>query len=81
MLALNVADAPEQMVVPDALVIEIVGATVALTFIVMLFDVPVVGLAHAEFDVTIQRTTCPLVKAVVVKAALLFPALTPPTCH
>ena len=46
--------------VPEEIATATVGATVALTVTVILFEVAVVGFAHAEFEVNMQLITSPL---------------------
>ena len=64
-VAVNVTDALAHTVVVG---VEIVtaGVTAPLTVIVIVFEVAVVGDAHAELDVRTHVTVCPLVSVVVV---------------
>jgi len=79
-VAVNVADAPGQMLVVGVLIVT-VGITLPLIVMVIALEVAVAGDAHAAVEVIIHVTTCPLVSADVVKVALLVPALVPLTCH
>lgn len=66
-VAVKVTDAPAQDgLLPDVTAIDTAGTTTGFTVIVMLFDVAVVGDAHAAFDVSTQVTICPVVSVVVV---------------
>ena len=64
-VAVNVTDALAHTIVVG---VEIVtaGVTAPLTVIVIVFEVAVVGDAHAELDVRTHVTVCPLVSVVVV---------------
>ena len=79
-VAVNVTDAPEQIVVALA-AIETAGTTDALTVIVMLFEVAVIGEAQLAFEVRITVTTSPLFKVVLVNDVEFVPTLPPFTCH
>ena len=68
-VAVNVTAVPAQILVLLD-VIAIVGVTGALTFIVKLFEVAVVGVAQAEDEVSTQFTIAPLVNVVDVNVAL-----------
>ena len=57
------------------------GVNTGFIVIVMLLDVAVTGLAHANPDVIIQVTTCPFVRDEVVYVTLFVPTLLPFTCH
>ncbi len=56
-MAVNVTEAPEQIVVPEPLAILTLGVTEGLTVIVRLFEVAVVGTAQAALEVNTQETT------------------------
>jgi len=79
-VAVNVTAVPAQILVLLD-VIAIVGVTGALTFIVKLFEVAVVGVAQAEDEVSTQFTIAPLVNVVDVNVALFVPLFTPFTFH
>ena len=81
-VAVKVTDAPAALgLEPDVIAMTTDGVTVALTVAVSPALVAVVGLAQARLEVNTQVTTWPLVSVVVVKVALLVPALTPLTFH
>ena len=66
---------------PEVTAIETDGTRLLLTTIVIPVLVEVAGLAQVAFDVKMQVTTCPLVKAEVVNVGEFGPAFTPSTCH
>ncbi len=63
-VAVNVTFVPVQIVLPCEAPILTDGATVALTAIVIPFDVAVIGFAHAMDDVITTVTTSPFTNAV-----------------
>ena len=65
-VAVNVTDCPAQIAPLGLATILTAGGTTELTVTVIEFDVAVVGLAQAEFDVITQLTICPLVNDEVV---------------
>ena len=62
-VAVNVTLVPAQIVFPGLATMLTDGTTVAVTTIVMAFDVAVVGLAQASEDVITQVTTSPFTNA------------------
>ena len=57
-VAVKVNDEPAQVgLLPLVNAIATVGVTDVVTFIVILFEFAVVGLAHDAFDVNVQLTT------------------------
>ncbi len=64
-MAVNVADAPEHIVVAGVLILTD-GATDGVTVIVIELDVAVAGDAHVAVDVMTHVTACPVVSVVVV---------------
>lgn len=77
---MNVVDAFGHIEVVGVLMVT-AGVTLLPMVIVIEFEVAVVGDAHAELDVMIHVTTCPLVRVVVVYVALFVPTFVPLTCH
>ena len=71
-----VTEVPEQMGFDEAATITDC-VTVDVTLIVIVFDVAVVGLAHAALDVMTTRTWSPFMSAPSVYVALLVPTLSP----
>ena len=59
-VAVNVTCVPVQIVLPGAALMLTDGATLAVIFIVIEFEVAVAGLAHASDDVITTVTTSPL---------------------
>ena len=80
-VAVNVTLVPVHIVLPGAAAMLTDGATVAVTAIVIEFDVAVVGFAHASDDVITTVTTSPFTSVELWKVLLLVPALTPFTFH
>jgi hypothetical protein len=79
-VAVNVTEAPAQpVVVAVAMLTE--GAATAVTVIVTPFDVAVVGVAHAAFEVSTQVITSLLANVVDENEAELVPTLLPFTFH
>jgi hypothetical protein len=76
----NVTELPVHTVVAGVDILT-EGITDGFMVIVIELDVAVAGSAQAELEVMTQVTACPLVSAVVVKVALLVPALVPSTFH
>ena len=72
-LALNVTEAPAQIVVPDA-VIVIEGVTGAFTVIVIAFEVSLDWVLQEALVVSIQLTTSLLFKTEVLNVPLFVPA-------
>ena len=60
-VAVNVTCVPVQIVLPGAALMLSDGATVAVTIIVIAFDVAVVGFAQARDEVITTVTTSPFV--------------------
>ena len=60
---MKVTPDPEQIVLPGVAAILTVGATAAVTTIVISLEVAVVGLAHANDEVIIQVTLLPFASA------------------
>ena len=79
-VAVNVTDALAHTVVVGVVMVTD-GVTEPLMVIVIVFEVAVVGDAHAELDVITHVTVWPLVSVVVVYVALLVPTFVPFTCH
>lgn len=79
-VALNDTDSPAQMVVAEAPTIT-EGVEGVFTAIVMLLDVAAVGEAQLEPEVMIQLTTSLFAMLLVLKTALLVPALAPLIIH
>ena len=81
MLAVNVTDVPEQIVLPGLAAMEIVGVTTGFTVMVMELDVTVAGLTQEALLVITQVTTLLLASVVDVKVVELVPVFTPLTFH
>jgi hypothetical protein len=64
MLAVKVTDVPAQIAPLGLAVIEIVGTTLCVTVIVMLFEVTVAGEGQTAFDVISTVITSPLLSVV-----------------
>jgi hypothetical protein len=79
-LAVKVTDVPEQTVVAAVLIV-ILGAVVGVTVIVTAFDVAVVVVAHATFDVNTHVTTSLFANVVEPNVAELVPTFPPLTFH
>lgn len=79
-VAVNETGVPVHTVVL-AVAILIVGVTTVLTVIVSAFDVTLLLVAQADDDVNTQVTISLLASVVIVKVALLVPALLPFTFH
>ena len=80
-VAVNVTDVPVQIVLPGFAAILTDGVTVAVTTMLIAFDVAVVGLAHANDDVITQVTASAFTKAAFVYVLLLVPTLFPFNFH
>jgi hypothetical protein len=79
-LAVKVTVVPAQIVVLLAAT-ETVGVTTGCTVITTLFDVALVGAAHAASEVTIAETTSPFVNEVELNEALFTPCAIPLMYH
>jgi hypothetical protein len=79
-LAVNVTVVPAQIVVLLAAILT-VGVTTGVTVITTLFEVVLVGEAHAAFDVTIAETTSPVLSEEELNAALFDPCAIPLMYH
>ena len=62
-VAVNVTDVPVQIVFPGFAAILTDGVTVAVTTMLIAFDVAVAGLAHANDEVITQVTASPFTNA------------------
>ena len=80
-VAVNVTLVPVQIVLSGAALMLTDGVTVAVTAIVIEFEVAVAGLAHASDDVITTVTTSALASVELWKLLLLVPAFTPFTFH
>ena len=80
-VAVNVTFVPVHIVLPGAAAMLTDGVTLAVTAMVIEFDVAVVGLAHASDDVMTTVTISPFTSVEVWKVLLLVPVLTPFTFH
>lgn len=81
-VAVKVADAPTHIgLLPVVNAIATVGATLAVTVMVIVFEVAVAGTAQTAVEVITHVTICPFVNVVVVKVALFVPVFTPFTFH
>jgi hypothetical protein len=80
-VAVNVTDMPAQIVLPGFAAILTDGTTVAVTAMVIVFDVAVVGLAHASDDVITQLTWSPFTNPAFVYWLLFEPTLLPFNFH
>ena len=79
-MAVKVTKVPEQIFVDEA-DMDTAGVTVALTVIVTVLLVAVVGDAQVALLVIITFTWSPLTKPEDINVLLLVPAFTPFTCH
>lgn len=81
-VAVKVAEAPAHIgLLPAVRAMEFVGVTTGFTVSVIPELVAVVGVAQVAFDVRTHRTTCPSVRADVVKVDEFDPVFTPLICH
>ena len=78
---MNVTFVPEQIVLPVLLLMETDGVTEAVTVIVIVLLLAVVGEAQVALLVKVQVTVFPLASVLSLKVALLLPALEPFTFH
>ena len=79
-VAVNVTDAPTQIVVADAITLADAG-TDAVNVIVIALDIAVIGEEQAAFEVMITVTTSPFANVLVVYIAEFVPTFPPFTCH
>lgn len=80
-VAVKVTEVPMQIVPAGTAAMLTDGITVAVTTMVILFEVAVVGEAQGELDVMITVITSPLLNVVEVKVGELVPAFIPFICH
>ena len=78
---MKVTEVPTQIVPEGTAAMLTDGTTVAVTTMVMLLDVAVVGEAHGELEVMITVITSPLLSVEEEKVGELVPAFTPFICH
>ena len=79
-VAVNVTDAPAQIVVADAVIVTL-GTTVGVTIINTGLEDMDGGDEHVAFDVKTQVITSLLFKVADVNVVELVPEFTPFTCH
>jgi hypothetical protein len=80
-VAVNVTEVPAQIVPGGTAAMLTDGTTDAVTTMVIVFEVAVVGMAQGELEVRITVMTSPLFNVDEVKVFELVPAFTPFTCH
>ena len=80
-VAVKVTLVPVHIVLPGAAAMLTDGETVAVTTMVIEFDVAVVGFAQPSDDVITTVTTSPLANVELWKVLLFVPAFTPFTFH
>ena len=80
-VAVNVTDAPAQMVLPGLAAILTDGTTIAFTVIVIVLDVAVAGNAQVAVDVITHVTASPFINVAFVYVLLFVPTLLPFNFH
>ncbi|MPN13073.1 hypothetical protein SDC9_160393 [bioreactor metagenome] len=79
--ATKVTEVPSQMVSPGIAAMLTEAATEEFTDIVIAFDVAVAPTAQVAFEMTVQVTTSPLLRVLLVNVELFGPVAVPLTDH